>query len=87
MNYDDVFAAVCTDSDHCFAQLRTNGINKITGIQYELDVPDLYIDRQMCTDNIGHATVEPTFTTMSTFEFPKSIQISQTISVPYTVSW
>lgn len=47
VTFDDAFAAPCTPSNNCHAQIRLSGDN-ITGLEYELDSPDLYIDRNAC---------------------------------------
>ena len=48
-SYEDVFAAPCTLADPCQSQIRTDISSKITGVEYQIDSPDLYIDRSACS--------------------------------------
>ena len=55
--YDqDVFAASsdCRDPSHCYALVRSS-FSLVEGLQYELDSPDLWIDRNQC-NNIAVST-------------------------------
>lgn len=53
----NAFAEGVTDCDvpHCYVIVETNPTSAMQGVQYKLDVPDLYVDRNAC-DNIAVST-------------------------------
>ncbi len=49
-SYPNASATDCSVNDPCYSQIRTNPSSPIQGVQFQLDSPDLYIDRNFCTD-------------------------------------
>ena len=62
-SYPDAFATDCSPTEQCYSQIRTNPSSPVQGVQFQLDSPDLYIDRHSCTDravSAGWLTAAPT---------------------------
>ena len=61
-SYPDAFATDCSVNDLCYSQIRTNPSSPVQGVQFQLDSPDIYIDRNFCTDaavSAGWLTAAP----------------------------
>lgn len=46
---EDAFALPCDDPAHCYG-LQIHRQNFVDGLEYDLSAPDLWIDRNACTD-------------------------------------
>lgn len=67
--------AIDCDDPHCYVYVETNPTSAMEGVQYKLDTPDLYVDRNAC-DNIAVLSAFATLTIISISDCGMSSGIS-----------